>query len=91
MKAEPIGLELGYVQNIVDYDQHLSRRFADMQGRTRKVGLTSHVIDQDAIETHDGIHRRTQLMSHVGDKGVFFIPCFAQCVAQVLQIAGALF
>ena len=74
MQFEFARLDLGHVEYAVDQVQQMAARFMDMSRIlliARAAHRTENLLDHHFGETNDGVQRRAQLVTHIGEKSGF--------------------
>ena len=63
------GLNPAHVQDVVDDSQQMLRRSSDFFQKLPGFWRNVRIVQGDAVQPNDGVHRRADLMTHIGKEG----------------------
>ena len=69
-EGEALGLDLGEVEDVVEQVEQLFGGHVDLDQLGQQVRVVD-LFEQQVGEAEDGVHRRAQLVAHVGQEGAF--------------------
>ena len=90
---EPSGFDAGHIEDIVDQSQQVIGGISDFPQIILGLLRCFGIVQCDVVQTNDGVHRRPDLMAHVGQEcSLGFVRLLrriegvAQCLALLLQL-----
>ena len=93
LQGRAAGFDPRHIEDIVDQLQQMTGRAADLFQIILRRGGNPLLIESDSIQADDGVHRRTNLVAHVGKEGCFgFVSLFGygQRIAEGLVLRHGL-
>ncbi len=69
LELELAGLDLRQVEDVVDHLQQVPRGVADLARARSRCSRVVRVAAQQVGQADDGVHRRADLVAHVGQEG----------------------
>ena len=84
-KAHPPALDPGHVQHFVDQAQQMAARLGDLAKAFDDFVLIFDVGPRNGRQAHDGVHRRPDVVGHIGEEIRLGAACVLGCAVRFLQ------
>ena len=78
-KAYSPALDSGHIQHFIDQSQQMTARFCDLAKALDHPVLTLDIRTRNGGQANDCIHRRTDIMGHIGEEFRLCTACTLRC------------